>query len=60
MYRFFLIIFFYFGIYGRLYIERKKGGYICMSICFFIIGLVYELLPPDIGIIQFILKINKQ
>mgnify|MGYP000873307883 CR=1 FL=1 len=31
-----------------------------MSICFFITGLVYELGTPDIGIIQFILKINKQ
>lgn len=31
-----------------------------MSICFFITGLVYELGPPDIGIIQFIFKLNKQ
>ena len=29
------ILFFYFENYGKLYIERKKGGYICMSICFF-------------------------
>ena len=27
---------------------------------FFITGLVYELGPPDIGIIQFIFKLNKQ
>ena len=27
---------------------------------FFIIGLVYELGPPDIGFIQFIFKLNKQ
>ncbi len=55
------ILFFYFENYGKLYIERKKGGYICMSICFFFItGLVYELGPPHIGIIQFIFKLNKQ
>ena len=29
-------------------------------IFFFITGLVYELGPPDIGIIQFIFKLNKQ
>ena len=27
---------------------------------FFITGLVYELGPPDIGIIQFIFKLNGQ
>ena len=27
---------------------------------FFITGLVYELGPPDIGIIQFIFILNKQ
>ena len=32
-----------------------------MSVCFFFItGLVYELGPPGIGIIQFIFKLNKQ
>ena len=29
-------------------------------IFFFITGLVYELGPPGIGIIQFIFKLNKQ
>ena len=44
-----------------IYREKNKGGYICIKhMLFFITGLVYELGPPDIGIIQFIFKLSKQ
>lgn len=43
------------------YIQTEKRRlHMYEAYVFFITGLVYELGPPDIGIIQFILKINKQ
>ena len=42
-----------------IYIEKRRL-HMYEHMFFFITGLVYELGPPDIGIIQFIFKIDKQ
>ena len=60
-YQFFLIFYFYNLEKMAYYIQREKRRlHMYEHMFFFITGLVHELGPPDIGIIQFIFKLNKQ